>query len=110
MEKDVKESLEIVSAVLDLLNSKLEELDERVSILEVTDKIDNILNDNFDDNYITIKIHKNATNFDVLRKIFGCKVLDDNHNNTLLDIDDVTSFKTAWLKTRYRGCVNNETD
>lgn len=105
MEKDVRDSLKIVTEVLDIFNSKIEELDKRVTMLEVTNKCDDIEND-----YITIKISKSASNLDVFRSVFGGVVTESNELYTHINIDGDTVFHTEWAKTRYRGSENNETN
>lgn len=104
MDKDVRDALELITAVLELLNSNLEEIDKRVTILEA---------DKIDDEYITIRIPKNASNLDVLRKVFDCKIINvDDYELGIahLDMDDDTLFNTRWLKTRYKGGCDNETN
>lgn len=105
MEKDVRDSLEIVTKVLEIFNSNIEELDKRVTMLEVTNKCE--VNEN---DYITIKIPINATNLDVFRNVFGGIVTESNGLYTHLNVDGDTVFHTEWAKTRYRGGVNNEAD
>ena len=105
MDKKVRDSLELITEILDMLNSNLEEIDKRVTMLEVTNKYDDIEND-----YITIKIPKSASNLDVIRSVFGGAVTESSRLYTHLDIDGDTVFTTEWAKTRYRGGENNETD
>lgn len=105
MEKDVKHSLEIITNVLEIFNSNIEELDKRVTMLEVTNKCEG--NEN---NYITIKIPINASNLDVIRIVFGGMVTESNGLYTHINIDGDTVFHTEWAKTRYRGDVNDETN
>jgi hypothetical protein len=97
MDKDVRDALELITNVLDLLNSNLEEIDKRVTMLEVTKNSEDIDND-----FITIKIPKNASNLDVIRILFNCKIVSQNLLYTHIDIDDDTVFRNSWLKTKYK--------
>lgn len=105
MKKDVRNSLKIVTKVLDIFNNEIEELDKRVTMLEVTNKCDDTEND-----YITIRIPKNANNLDVIRNVFGGLVTESNGLIAHINIDGDTVFHSKWLKTRYRGSENNETN
>lgn len=105
MEKDVRESLVIIQQVLGLLNENLEEIDKRVTMLEVDDKGNDL--------YDYIKIPKNASNLDVLRQLFDARVslwFETNDDTTALNLDGVTVFNTKWLKTKFKGGESIEAD
>ena len=104
MDKNVKDSLELITTVLELLNSNLEEIDKRATMLE-TSKDSN----DFEECYI-IKIPINASNLDVFRTVFGGVIIESNRLYTHINIDGDTIFHTEWAKTRYRGGENNETN
>lgn len=101
--KEIRISLGIISDILGILNKEIVDIDKRVSVLEAFDT-------NNDYEYTTIKIPKNASNLDVLMILFNCKVTSQNFGLAHINIDDDTLFHSEWLKTKYKGGVNNETD
>lgn len=101
--KEIRISLGIISDILGILNKGIVDIDKRVSELEAFDT-------NNDYEYTTIKIPKNASNLDVLMILFNCKVTSQNFGLAHINIDDDTLFNSEWLKTKYKGGVNNETD
>lgn len=104
MDRDDKIALGIISDILGIHNREIDKLQKRV------EKLEEVHNDY---EYIDLRIPRNASNLDVLRKVFNCKIINDDNYGigiTHLDIDIDTIFNTSWLKTRYiRGC-ENETD
>lgn len=97
--REIETSLGIISNILGILNKEVVDIDNRVNTLEM-------FNDNVT-NYI-IKIPINASNLDVIRKVFGGVVTESNGLYTHINIDGDTVFHTEWANTRYRGGVNNE--
>lgn len=98
MEKNTRDVLTVITAVLEMLNSTVEELENRVNTLE---------NEYF---YTTIKIPINATNGDVIRKVFRCSVNKENEAYINVDIDEDTAFRKSWFDEKYKGGVQNEAD
>lgn len=99
--RDIVDSFDIISSILAIHNKEIEEIKKRVDKLEVAKN---------DDDYI-IRIPKNASNLDVLRKVFNCKIVSAcrlDNRFMLTDLDTETSFHTDWLKTKYKGGVEDE--
>lgn len=65
-----------------------------------------------EDDYTIIKIPLNSNNLDVLRRVFDCRVTEVNDalSTAHTDLDEDTIFNIYWLKSKYKGGANNETN
>ena len=106
----VKEESKHIKRIDRNYNKLVDRIDDLEVMVHNSKKDNNVI----DDDYIIIRIPKNASNFDVLRKVFNCKITKSSENCEVgiahVDIDGDTLFNTSWLKTKYKGGADNASD